>query len=279
MQTTDDASFVSPTPSGIDLNSDMGEGFGNYPGGPDNDLLPLVSSANIACGFHAGDPRVMERTVAQAAYHGVAVGAHPGFPDLVGFGRRTIAATPNEVRTDVLYQLGALFALCRSRNVELQHLKAHGALYNLAVKDETLADAIATAVRQFDPDLLFFALPGSALETAAESAGLRVAREAFADRAYHADGSLVSRSRPGAVLHDPDVVATRVVRMVREGLVEAIEGESLSIRPDTICLHSDTANALVMARAIRDRFASEGIDVRPVGETLGKRTTAGTDYD
>lgn len=268
MHVTDDVSPSRPAPRRIDLNSDMGEGFGTYPGGPDDALLPLVSSANIACGFHAGDPRVMERTIVQAITNGVAVGAHPGFPDLVGFGRRTISATPEEIRTDILYQLGALHALCRARGVELQHLKAHGALYNLAVKDASVAAAIAEAVRQFEPELLFFALPGSALAMAAESAGLRVAREAFADRAYRADGSLVARSQPGAVLHDPEVVAARVVRMVREGVVETIDGGLLAIEPDTICLHSDTANALTMARAIRARFTAEAIDVRPVGELL-----------
>ncbi len=267
MRVTDDSAANRATPRWIDLNSDMGEGFGNYPGGPDDALLPLISSANIACGFHAGDPRVMERTIAQASTHGVAVGAHPGFPDLVGFGRRTIVATPDEIRTDVLYQLGALYALCRSQRVELQHLKAHGALYNLAVTDAAVAQAIADAVRGFDPDLLFFALPGSALAAAAESSGLRVVHEAFADRAYHADGSLVARSHPDAVLHDPEAVSARVVRMVRDGVVESIEGDTLAISPQTICLHSDTANALTMAQAIRARFAAEAIDVRPVGET------------
>lgn len=267
MQATDDPPVDGATSHRIDLNSDMGEGFGNYPGGPDSELLPLISSANVACGFHAGDPRVMERTIVQAHACSVAVGAHPGFPDRVGFGRRTMAATPDEIRTDVLYQLGALYALCRSQRVEIQHIKAHGALYNLAVKDAAAAQAIAEAVRQFDPDLLFFALPGSALATAAESAGLRVVHEAFADRAYHADGSLVARSHPGAVLHDPDAVAARAVRMVRERVVETIEGETLAIEPQTICLHSDTANALTMAEAIRARFAAEAIDVRAVGET------------
>lgn len=267
MQATDDP-LVDGAPSHrIDLNSDMGEGFGNYPGGPDSELLPLISSANVACGFHAGDPRVMERTIVQARARSVAVGAHPGFPDLVGFGRRTMAATPDEIRTDVLYQLGALYALCRSQRVEIQHIKAHGALYNLAARDDAAAQAIAEAVRQFDPDLLFFALPGSALATAAHSAGLHVVHEAFADRAYHADGSLVARSHPGAVLHDPEAVAVRAVQMVREGVVETIEGETLAIEPQTICLHSDTANALMMAEAIRARFAVEAIDVRPVSET------------
>lgn len=267
MQVTDDLPADRLTPQRVDLNSDMGEGFGNYPGGPDDALLPLISSANIACGFHAGDPRVMERTIAQASDRGVAVGAHPGFPDPVGFGRRTIMATPEEIRTDVLYQLGALYALCRSRRVELQHLKAHGALYNLAVTDATVAEAIAEAVRRFDRDLLFFALPESALAAAAESAGLRVVHEAFADRAYHADGSLVARSHPDAVLHDPEKVAARAVRMVREGVVETIEGDTLAISPGTICLHSDTANALTMAQAIRARFETEAIEVRPAGET------------
>jgi UPF0271 protein len=251
----------------IDLNSDMGEAFGAYPGGPDADLLALVSSANVACGFHAGDPRVMERTVALAHRHGVGIGAHPGFPDLAGFGRRALAATPDEIRTDVLYQLGALAAFCRAEGAELRHIKAHGALYNTAVKDHATAGAIAAAARRFDPALLFFAPPGSALESAAASAGLRVVHEAFADRAYHADGSLVARSRPGSVLHDPEIVAARVIRMVREGAVETIDGDTLAIQPRTICLHADTANALELARAIRDRLHHERIDVRPVHET------------
>lgn len=255
-----------PAPRHIDLNSDLGEGFGTYPGGPDQALLPLISSANIACGFHAGDPRVMERTIAQASAHGVAVGAHPGFPDLVGFGRRTIVATPDEIRTDVLYQIGALHALCRAQHVEIRHVKAHGALYNLAVKDPGVAGAIAEAVRRFDPGLLFFAPPGSVLAAAAESAGLRVVLEAFADRAYHADGTLVARSLPDAVLHDPETVAARAVRMVRDGVVETIDGEMLAIEPRTICLHSDTANVLTLANAIRARFAADAIDVRPAGE-------------
>lgn len=265
MHAPDDVAATQADPRSIDLNSDMGEGFGSYPGGPDDELLPLISSANVACGFHAGDPRVMERTIARASSHGVAIGAHPGFADLVGFGRRTIAASPDEIRTDVLYQLGAMYALCRSQGAELRHIKAHGALYNLAVRDESAAAAIARAVRQFDAELLFFALPGSALAAAAESAGLHVIHEAFADRAYHIDGSLVSRSHPGAVLHDPDAVARRAVRIVREGLVETIEGETLAITPQTICLHSDTANALTMARAIRERFATHAIEVRPAG--------------
>ncbi|MBA2278060.1 MAG: LamB/YcsF family protein, partial [Chloroflexia bacterium] len=183
----------------VDLNSDLGESFGAFAVGHDDALFPLISSANVACGFHGGDPRVIEQTVARAAAHGVAVGAHPSFPDLVGFGRRALAATADEVRTDCLYQIGALAAFCRAAGVPLRHVKAHGALYNLAVKDATIAAAIAAAVRAFDPAPRFFAAPGSALEAAGHEAGLTVVREAFADRAYHIDGSLVARGQPGAV--------------------------------------------------------------------------------
>lgn len=254
----------------IDLNSDLGEGFGPFHVGADAELFPLISSANVACGFHGGDPRMMARTVDRAMAHDVAIGAHPGFPDLVGFGRRAIAASPDEIRSDVLYQLGALAAIARAGGSSLQHVKAHGALYNLAVKDETVAGAIAQAVRQFDPGLLFFAIPGSALEAAGVEAGLTVVREAFADRAYHADGSLVSRSVPGAVIEDPDAVAARIIRLVQEGVIETIDGDLLRLEADTVCIHSDTATAVPIARAIRARFTDAGIAVRPPGSSAGR---------
>jgi len=253
----------------IDLNSDLGEGFGPFRVGADEELFPLISSANVACGFHGGDPRMMSRTVERAKVHDVAIGAHPGFPDLTGFGRRTIAASAEEIRTDVLYQIGALAGIARAGGSSLQHVKAHGALYNLAVKDPTVAEAIAQAVRQFDPGLRFFAIPGSALEAAGVSAGLTVVREAFADRAYHADGSLVARSVPGAVIEDADAVAARIIRLVQDGAIETIEGEEIAIEAETICIHSDTVTAVPIARAIRARFADAGITVRSVGYARG----------
>lgn len=248
----------------IDLNSDLGEGFGPFRVGADDDLFPLISSANVACGFHGGDPLMMEATVARAAASGVAVGAHPGFPDRGGFGRRTLLASPEEIHADVLYQVGALLAFCVAAKVPMQHVKAHGALYNLAVKDRAVADAIAGAVAAVDPSLRFFALPGSELERAGEAAGLAVVREAFADRAYDDDGSLVARSQPGAVIHDPDVAAARIVRLIETGEVETQSGGTLRLHADTICLHSDTPTAVPIARALRAALDEAGIAVLPV---------------
>jgi len=248
----------------IDLNSDLGESFGAHRIGFDAELFPLISSANVACGFHGGDPRVMERTVAAADAHGVAVGAHPGFPDLVGFGRREIAATPDEVRTDTLYQIGALDAFCRAAGLPLQHVKAHGALYNRAVKDPALAAAIAAAVAAYDRRLVFLAQPGTALFAAAEAVGLPMAREGFADRAYNPDGTLVARSVPGAVITDPEVAAERALRLVRDGRVATIDGQELELYVDSLCIHSDTPSAVPMVQAIRRRFDEAGIVVRPL---------------
>lgn len=256
--------MAAPSKSlGIDLNSDLGEGFGPFRVGADAELFPLISSANVACGFHGGDPLMMESTVRQAHEHGVAIGAHPGFPDRAGFGRRALAATPDEIRTDVLYQIGALAAFCRAADVELRHVKAHGALYNLAVGDIAVATAIAEAVRRFDPALHFFAIPGSRLHEAGEAAGLTVIREAFADRAYLGDGSLVPRSRPGAVIHDVDLVTERMVRLVTEGLVKTIDGEEIAIAADSICIHSDTPGTVDLAKAVVTRFRDAGIEIRP----------------
>ncbi len=248
----------------IDLNSDLGEGFGAWRLGPDDDLLRLISSATVACGFHGGDPRVMERTVAACRERGVGVGAHPGYPDLVGFGRREIVATPDEVRTDVLYQIGALAAFCRAGGVELRHVKAHGALYNRAVREPELAAAIAAAVRAYDPALVFLAQPGTALFAAAEAAGLPTAREGFADRAYNADGTLVSRRLPGAVIDDPEAAAERALRLVVERKLTALDGTELDLEIDSLCLHSDTPGALAMAQAIRRRFAEAGVEIAPL---------------
>lgn len=249
----------------IDLNSDLGEGFGPFRVGADDALFPLISSANVACGFHGGDSLMMEQTVARAKAQGVAVGAHPGYPDRAGFGRRAMAATPAEIRADVLYQIAAFAGFCRAAGVSMQHVKAHGALYNQAVGDRAVADAIAQAVRDVDTDVRFFAIPGSALEAAGHAAGLTVVREAFADRAYLADGSLVPRSRPGAVIEDADLVAERMVRLVRHGEIETIDGRVMAMQADTICIHSDTPSAVVLAETITARFAVEGIAIRSVG--------------
>ncbi|HSL20450.1 MAG TPA: 5-oxoprolinase subunit PxpA [Vicinamibacterales bacterium] len=245
----------------VDLNCDMGESFGAYSLGADAEVMSTITSANIACGFHAGDPAVMRATVRLARAHGVAVGAHPGLPDLAGFGRREMQVSPDEVEGMVLYQLGALAAMARAEGVQLQHVKPHGALYNMAARNVTLSDAIARAVRAFDPSLILFGLAGSPMLAAGEAAGLRVASEVFADRAYEPDGSLTSRRREGSVIHDADAVAARAVRMVRDGSVVATTGASIALRADTICVHGDTPGAADLARRIRQALESAGVAV------------------
>lgn len=245
----------------VDLNCDMGESFGAYTIGADEQVMPLITSANVACGFHGGDPQVMRRTVRLARQHGVAVGAHPGFRDLVGFGRRQMACTPDEVYADVLYQIGALAAFCDAEGVALRHVKPHGALYNMAHTDRAIAQAVAAAVADYDRRLLLFAQPGSALATAGEAAGLRVVAEVFADRAYNPDGSLVPRSIPGAVLHDPAAVAAQARQMVCEGRVTAINGQVVPVRAETICVHGDNPEAVALIRRIRDELAAAGVSI------------------
>lgn len=246
----------------VDVNCDMGESFGAYSLGLDAEVMPEISSANVACGFHAGDPQVMRRTVALAAKHGVSVGAHPGFPDLVGFGRRELNVTPDEATQFVLYQIGAIAGFCKAEGAVLGHVKAHGALYNMAVKDLNLARAIAAAVKTFDPALVFFALPGSQLEVAGREAGLKVALEVFGDRAYNADGTLVNRRLPGAVIHDSAAVAERVKRMVLTGKVTTIDGQELGVRADTICVHGDTPGAVEHIRALRSALVAAGVEIK-----------------
>jgi UPF0271 protein len=249
----------------VDLNCDMGESFGAYRIGADEEVLPHVTSANIACGFHGGDPAVMRRTVAAALAHGVAVGAHPGLPDLVGFGRRAMDITPEEAYDLVVYQVGALAAFAAAAGTRLAHVKPHGALYNMAAASPSLAEAIARAVRDVDAGLALFALAGSHLVRAGEAAGLRTASETFADRAYMADGALVSRKRPDAMVTDTGEAVRRAVRMVREGVVRAVSGEEVAIRADTICIHGDGAHASEFARALRAALEEGGIAVRAVG--------------
>jgi UPF0271 protein len=245
----------------IDLNSDLGESFGPWPMGQDAALMESISSANVACGFHAGDPGTMRATIALARTRGVAIGAHPGFPDLVGFGRREMKATPAEVEDFVLYQVSALAGMAAAQGARLQHVKAHGALYNLACRDRALADAIARAVAALDRSLILFGLPGSELLRAGDAAGLSVAAEVFADRAYDPDGSLTSRAKPGSVIHDTPSVVERAIRMVKEKQVIAVDGSTIALQADTICLHGDTPGAAEHARAVRAGLEAAGIAV------------------
>lgn len=248
----------------IDLNSDVGESFGAYRIGADEAVIASVTSANIACGYHAGDPAVMRRTVRLARDAGVAIGAHPGFPDLVGFGRRELRATPREVEDLVLYQIGALAAIARAEGTVLAHVKAHGALYNMAARDRSLADAIARAVRSFDASLVLFGLPGSELLRAGEDAGLQVAREGFADRAYSPDGSLAPRSAPGSVIDDADEVVRRALQMVEERRVVAADGSVLTFNVDTLCVHGDTPGAAALTAHLRAGLERHRVEVRPI---------------
>ncbi len=249
----------------IDLNSDVGESFGPWKMGQDAAVIPPITSANIACGFHAGDPGVMRETVTLARAAGVAVGAHPGFPDLPGFGRRDMRCSPQEVEDFVVYQVAALAGVAARQGVRLQHVKAHGALYNMACRDRGFADAIARGTAAVDPSLILFGLPGSELLRAGERAGLRVAAEVFADRAYEPDGSLVSRARTGSVLHDERVVAERAIRMARERVVTAIDGTDITLQADTLCLHGDTPGAATLAAAIRQALEQGGVRVVSLG--------------
>lgn len=245
----------------IDLNSDLGESLGPWPMGDDAALMTSISSANIACGFHAGDPGAMRATIALAKSHGVAIGAHPGFPDLVGFGRRELKASPQEVEDLVLYQVSALAGMAGAQGVRLQHVKPHGALYNMACRDRALADAIARAVAAYDKTLTLFGLPESELLKAGQRAGLRAAAEVFADRAYERDGSLASRHKPGSVIHDRGAVIERAVRMVRDRQVVAVDGTVIPLTADTICLHGDTPGAAGLARAVRAGLEAAGVRV------------------
>ena len=245
----------------IDLNSDLGESFGRYTLGNDAAVLERVSSANIACGFHAGDPVVMQKTVGLCRASGVRVGAHPGFPDLMGFGRRSMSLSFDEAKAYVLCQLGVLDAFCRAQGVRMQHVKPHGALYNMAAKDESLSRAICEAVRDFDRELIVLGLANSALVKTAKDLGLRAASEVFADRAYEPDGSLVARSRPGAMITDEDEALRRVIRMVTEHRVSAVTGEDIEIVPDSICVHGDGEKALLFVQRIRAALAADGIEL------------------
>jgi UPF0271 protein len=245
----------------IDFNCDVGESFGDWRMGQDAALIPLASSANIACGFHAGDPLHIQATVALCLQHGVAIGAHPGWPDLQGFGRRALACSPAETYAFVLYQIGALAGFVSARGARLHHVKPHGALYNQAARDPTLAQAVAAAVRDFAPELILYALAGSALLEAGRAAGLRVAAEAFAERSYEADGSLTPRSLPGAVLHSFEAAEAQVLGLLARGEVIARGGETVAVQADTLCLHGDRADAVEFAQRLRASLAAAGLQV------------------
>ena len=250
----------------IDFNCDMGESFGMYKMGLDEEVIKHITSANIACGFHAGDPNWMRTTVKLAEEHGVAIGAHPSFPDLSGFGRRAMNASALEVKNDVIYQMGALQAFTGAKR--LQHVKPHGAMYNMAVDDQDLATAICEAVLEVDSYIVLLALAGSQWISVAEDLGLRVGREIFADRALNTDGTLVSRSKEGSVIHDIQEVVDRSLRMVTEGKAVAISGEVIDVEADSLCLHGDTPGAVDMAQALKRALVAEDVEVTPLGELV-----------
>jgi UPF0271 protein len=246
----------------IDLNCDMGESFGAYQMGTDLQIMPLVSSANIACGFHAGDPSVMHKTLVAAVANGVAIGAHPGLPDLMGFGRRNMQISAQEAYDMVVYQVGALAGFARAAGVSLHHVKPHGALYNMAAKDNVLADAIARAVRDIDDSLVLYGLAGSELIHAGKAAGLRVASEVFADRSYQADGSLTPRSQANALLESDEEAVQQVLTMVTEKRVKAITGEWVGLQADTICIHGDGAHALSFTNKVKAALLHAGVEIK-----------------
>jgi UPF0271 protein len=245
----------------VDLNSDLGEGFGRWTLTEDAALLDVVTSANVACGFHAGDPSTMRRVCERAAERGVSIGAHVGYRDLAGFGRRFIDVEFDHLRDDLLYQIAALAGFASQAGARLRYVKPHGALYNAVVTHTEQAEAVVAGVRDFDTGLPVLGLPGSRLLEAARSSGLPTVEEAFADRAYTAEGQLVSRRHSGAVIHDPDDVARRCVRMVIEGVVDSIEGTPVSVSPASICVHGDTAGAIAIAQRIRQSLVQAGVEL------------------
>ena len=245
----------------IDLNSDLGEGYGAWQMGDDAAMLDIVSSANVACGFHAGDPRGLMATLEQAAARGVAVGAHVSYPDRVGFGRRNMDVAPDDLRADVIYQIGALQGLARAAGTRVTYVKPHGALYNTIAQDAGQGDAVIAAIRAIDPDLVLMGLAGAPILDRARTAGLRVVAEAFADRAYTPEGALVSRRQAGAVLHDPETVAARMVQLATTGVIQAVDGSDLHLQADSICVHGDSPGAVQMAAQIRQALLARGVTI------------------
>ena len=252
----------------VDLNCDLGESFGAYKIGKDKDIIPLISSANVACGAHAGDPDVMAKTADICKSSGISMGAHPGFFDLMGFGRRNLAVSPEEAKNLIIYQIGALDAFAKSRGIKLAHVKPHGALYNMAAKDARLAAAIAEGIYSYNPELILLGLSGSEMLRAAESIGLPCAAEVFADRAYEDDGTLVARSKPGAMIKDEDEAVSRVIKMIKEHRVTTISGKEIEISPASVCVHGDSEKALLFVKKIRDALTSENIEIKPLSEII-----------
>lgn len=250
--------------SRVDVNCDLGESFGTYKKGNDSEILDYVTSANIACGFHAGDPSVMRKTVGLALEKEVKIGAHPGLPDLIGFGRRNMQLSSEEAYDLVVYQIGALYGFLKAEGAEMQHVKPHGALYNMAAADPSLADAIARAVYKVNPELVLFGLSGSELINAGENIGLATASEVFSDRTYQPDGTLTSRSQPEALITDDEKAVHQVIRMVKEKKVATLGGEEISIQADTICIHGDGIRALSFAKKIRGAFEQANIEAKSV---------------
>jgi UPF0271 protein len=246
----------------IDLNSDLGESFGAWRVGDDEAMFALVSSANVACGFHAGDPATMAESAVRAARHGVALGAHPGYRDLVGFGRRALDTSPAELAAELLAQIGALDGVARAAGVRVRYVKAHGALYHRLASDDVAARAFAEALAAYDPTLPILGPPSSAIERATDAAGLRFAREAFVDRGYVADGSLVPRGEPGAIVDDPAAAADRALELAETGGITADDGSRVELAPDSLCLHGDTPGAVAMARAVRAALEGAGVEIR-----------------
>lgn len=252
----------------IDLNCDLGESFGAYKIGLDSEVIPFISSANVACGYHASDPVVMSKTVKMCKEYGVHIGAHPGFPDLLGFGRRNMNVSPSDAKAYVMYQIGALDAFCKANGVKIQHIKPHGALYNMAGKDYNLAKAICEGIYEINSDYILLGLSGSMLLKAAEDTGLRSASEVFADRAYTDDGSLVPRTAEGAVITDENIMISRVVRMIKNGEVETISGKIIPIKADSVCVHGDGAKAVEFVKRIRKELTESGIEIAPIDEII-----------
>ena len=249
----------------VDLNCDMGESFGTYKLGYDEEAMPYVTSINVACGFHASDPDNMLKTVKLAKKYGVAVGAHPSYPDLVGFGRRNMDLSPEEIKASLFYQIGALDGICRVHGIKLQHVKVHGALYNTAGKNLKVAVAIAEAIKEYDPELYMLCLANSMMVEAAKQVGTKYVEESFADRAYMPDGSLAPRTQPGSVIHDVNEVTERVLKMAKDKKVTAVDGSEITLDAQTVCVHGDTDGALAMIKAIRAKLEAAGMEFKAFG--------------
>lgn len=252
----------------VDLNSDIGESFGSYVLGLDEEVIKHVTSVNIACGFHAGDPLIMDKTVKEAIKNKVAIGAHPGYPDLMGFGRRKMDVSPKEARAYMLYQLGALKAFAEANGTKIQHMKLHGAFYNTANNDEKLSEEILKSLLEVDKDIILMALSGSLIVKKAKEMGVKVAQEVFADRAYNEDGTLVSRKLPGAVIHDKDLAIERIKKIVLQGKVTAINGKEIDIKADSICVHGDNPEAVNFVKEIKESLIAEGIEVKSLNKFI-----------